>query len=218
MAITCTSNYAWVTAEKITAVKLNTMPSVPGITLAASSSITTSGAFALTLTTTAATNVTLPTTGTLSTLTTFAAPPAIGNTTPAAGAFTTLSATTTASIGGTAAFGGSNAPVGRSATFSSTTGDRLRVWSNAAGNGTLIDCTDVGETTSARQIAIGASNGTVLLASTALASSTGLAITGALTSSTGFGCNGKTAQTAYASGGVLANVVAALVANGILSN
>lgn len=34
----------------------------------------------------------------------------------------------------------------------------------------------------------------------------------------GFGCNGKTPQTAYASGGVLANVVTALVANGILSS
>lgn len=34
----------------------------------------------------------------------------------------------------------------------------------------------------------------------------------------GFGCNGKAAQTAYASGGALAGVVAALVANGILSN
>jgi hypothetical protein len=41
---------------------------------------------------------------------------------------------------------------------------------------------------------------------------------GGLTALGGFGCNGKTAQTAYASGGVLANVVAALVANGILSN
>jgi hypothetical protein len=34
----------------------------------------------------------------------------------------------------------------------------------------------------------------------------------------GFGCNTKAPQTAYASGGLLAGVVAALVANGILSN
>ncbi len=34
----------------------------------------------------------------------------------------------------------------------------------------------------------------------------------------GFGCNGAAAQTKYASGGTLAGVVAALVANGILSN
>lgn len=53
---------------------------------------------------------------------------------------------------------------------------------------------------------------------TATISSTGLAVTGAFTTSTGFGCNGKAAQPAYASGGVLANVVAALIANGILSS
>ena len=38
-----------------------------------------------------------------------------------------------------------------------------------------------------------------------------------LTATGGFGCNGKAAQTAYASGGLLAGVVAALIANGILS-
>ncbi|MHB1132994.1 MAG: hypothetical protein ACYC4L_11455 [Chloroflexota bacterium] len=42
--------------------------------------------------------------------------------------------------------------------------------------------------------------------------------TGGLAPVAGFGCNGKAAQTAYASGGLLAGVVAALVANGILSN
>jgi len=41
---------------------------------------------------------------------------------------------------------------------------------------------------------------------------------GALTATGGFGCNGKTAQAVYASGGLLTGVVAALVANGILSN
>jgi hypothetical protein len=40
----------------------------------------------------------------------------------------------------------------------------------------------------------------------------------ALTASAGFGCNGKTAQSAAASGGTLAGVIAALVANGILSS
>lgn len=48
--------------------------------------------------------------------------------------------------------------------------------------------------------------------------STGFAVTGTGTISGGFGCNTKAAQTAYASGGLLAGVVAALVANGILSN
>jgi hypothetical protein len=39
-----------------------------------------------------------------------------------------------------------------------------------------------------------------------------------LTSTAGFGCNGKAAQAAAASGGTLAGVIAALVANGILSS
>lgn len=39
-----------------------------------------------------------------------------------------------------------------------------------------------------------------------------------LTSTAGFGCNGKPAQTAAVSGGTLAGVIAALVANGILSS
>jgi hypothetical protein len=39
-----------------------------------------------------------------------------------------------------------------------------------------------------------------------------------LNTSAGFGCNGKGAQTAAASGGTLAGVIAALVANGILSS
>lgn len=39
-----------------------------------------------------------------------------------------------------------------------------------------------------------------------------------LTTTAGFGCNGKAAQTAVASGGTLTGVIAALVANGILSS
>jgi hypothetical protein len=39
-----------------------------------------------------------------------------------------------------------------------------------------------------------------------------------LAASAGFGCNGKAAQSAAASGGTLAGVIAALVANGILSS
>lgn len=58
-------------------------------------------------------------------------------------------------------------------------------------------------------------------------SSTGLDITGATVTTTGFGCNGKTAQTAYASGGAATdaattqtlanNIRSALIANGIMS-
>jgi hypothetical protein len=87
--------------------------------------------------------------GTVALLGDFAAPPAIGGTTPAAGHFTTISAT-----------GGSSFMA--------------------------VDATDGSFTT--------------------------------LTASAGFGCNGKAAQTAAVSGGTLAGVIAALVANGILSS
>ena len=46
---------------------------------------------------------------------------------------------------------------------------------------------------------------------------TGALYCGALTATT-FGCNGKAPQAAYAAGGLLAGVVAALIANGILSS
>jgi hypothetical protein len=69
--------------------------------------------------------------------------------------------------------------------------------------------TDINGTTSS---ALAVNNSNI-----ALATSSGLAVTGTLTAGS-FGCNGKTAQPAYASGGVLANVVAALIANGILSS
>jgi hypothetical protein len=52
----------------------------------------------------------------------------------------------------------------------------------------------------------------------AVVANTGFAVTGTHTVSGGFGCNGAAAQTPYASGGLLAGVVSALVANGILSN
>lgn len=51
------------------------------------------------------------------------------------------------------------------------------------------------------------------------AGTTGNAVlSGNLQVTTGFGCNGKTPQTAVASGGVLGAVVTALIANGILSS
>ena len=45
-----------------------------------------------------------------------------------------------------------------------------------------------------------------------------LTLAAGLTATGGFGCNGKAAQGAYAAGGLLAGVVAALIANGILSS
>lgn len=63
-----------------------------GVANNAANTITFSGNYGLGLTLSGATALTLPTSGTLATSATFAAPPAIGNTTPSTGAFTTLSA------------------------------------------------------------------------------------------------------------------------------
>lgn len=65
MAVTTTVGYSWTTGEKITATKLNTPPVVPRLTIDASGSLTQAGAFATILRASAATDVTLPTTGTL---------------------------------------------------------------------------------------------------------------------------------------------------------
>lgn len=65
-----------------------------GVANNAAATTTRSGNHALTITLTAPTSVTFPITGTLATTATFAAPPAIGNTTPAAVTGTTVTATT----------------------------------------------------------------------------------------------------------------------------
>ncbi len=64
-----------------------------GIANNAANTITITGPYPLGLALSGATELTLPASGTLATTATFAAPPAIGNTTPSTGAFTTLSAT-----------------------------------------------------------------------------------------------------------------------------
>ena len=96
--------------------------------------------------------------GTVALLVDFAAPPAIGNTTPEAGAFTTLTALATA----------------------------------------VTDLT-------AGSTSVGTLAATDVTVSTVAASG-------------GFGCNGKSPQGPKVSGGTLAGVTAALVANGILSS
>lgn len=50
------------------------------------------------------------------------------------------------------------------------------------------------------------------------ATATGATVSGTMGASGGFGCNGKSPQAAAASGGTLAGVISALVANGILSS
>ena len=64
-----------------------------GIANAAASTITITGAYPLGLTLSGNTSLTVPVSGTLATTATFASPPAIGNTTPAAGSFAGLTTT-----------------------------------------------------------------------------------------------------------------------------
>ena len=180
-----------------------------GKTITLGGNFATSGAFATTLTVTAATNVILPTTGTLATLAgtealsnkTITASPISGST----GAFTTLAAS-----GLFTGAAGSFAGADGTSTFrvvSTTTGDRLRAAPLASGSGVQIDVTDSGETTTARPLNLGASNSTVNLVGTkAVVSSTGLAVAGtgsfssALTATAGFVSNSNSSLN-YAGGG-----------------
>ncbi len=73
------------------------LPVVPdeggtGVSNDPASTVTISGAFPITLTVSAATSLTLPTSGTVATTATFASPPALGSTTPAAVTGTTITA------------------------------------------------------------------------------------------------------------------------------
>lgn len=135
------------------------------------------------------------------------APPAIGNSTPAAGSFTDLSATGDLALGVVANTGG---------TLNRTTYQRgyatvpqYRYITNHAGAGWLGWGSD-GVSAMIFGQASG-SNGAEAVRWMALTGS-GAAI------AAGFGCNGKAPQAAAASGGTLAGVIAALVANGILSS
>lgn len=72
-----------------------------------------------------------------------------------------LAATGTSSLNGVVNVGGGITPGNYVLRALSTTGDRLRVSSLAAGSGAGIDVTDAAETTTARNLALGASNGTI---------------------------------------------------------
>lgn len=112
--------------------------------------------------------------GTVAIVEDFAAPPAIGNTTAAAGAFTALTAST---LNGVALSGNPGAAL------------------NVQGGGTL-------RSAAFKEVSDFAPSGG----------------SSADWQSGKFGCNGKAPQAAAASGGTLAGVIAALVANGILSS
>lgn len=113
---------------------------------------------------------------------------AVGATSASTGAFTTLKSTSTGSTAGLVAVNST-----------AVTGLQWNVLSLDAGN-FLIQQNGV-----VNALQLNFTTGNCLLA-------------GSLTVATGFGCNGKAPQTAVASGGVLASVVSALIANGILSS
>jgi hypothetical protein len=139
--------------------------------------------------------------GTVAVLSDFASPPAIGNTTPATGRFTTVSANTGATFGaGTAS---------------------VNVITNGADVGAASGVANILRVGGATVLGFG--NKSALIGgaydSTPYIYHVGVLTTsGAVAVTGGFGCNGKAAQTAAASGGTLAGVIAALVANGILSS
>lgn len=130
--------------------------------------------------------------GTVALLVDFAAPPAIGNTTPAAAAFTALKV-------------GISSTAGQVQLARASDGAALTVLA-IVGNDVQID-SPPGDVVTLR--------GSV---ERIRATATGATVSGAATVTGGFGCNGKSPQTAAASGGTLAGVIAALVANGILSS
>lgn len=179
-------------------------------------------------------------------VTSFPVPGAIGVTTPAAanftsigvttqgtGAFTTGNFSSTLFAGGVTTLRGANVPIANNSGFlivgsSDAAGENLGGSLGFTANTTSLTNYPMGNI-SARLIATGAGvyRSYMAFATTTSAGAVneymrltdaGLAVTGSLTSSTGFGCNGNAAQTKAVSGGTLAGVIAALVANGILSS
>lgn len=136
--------------------------------------------------------------GTVALLENFAAPPAIGNTTPAAGSFTALNATTAPITDPTTGFTASFNTNGTNAVSVQFGADEVTGYSWQR----------------TFQKNIGAVPHRIYCHNTHVATYS----TAGMKVEAGFGCNGKGAQPAAASGGTLAGVIAALVANGILSS
>jgi hypothetical protein len=87
---------------------------------------------------------------------------ATGNTTVGG----TLGVTGTSTLSGSVTAGGTLAPGVYGMRVGSTTGDRLRIVSLAAGNGALIDVSDAGETVATRPLTLGTASAPVYLGST----------------------------------------------------
>lgn len=143
--------------------------------------------------------------GTVAMLSDFASPPVIGATEPAAGKFTTVKATSAyANTSDLQMVASGNIP-----------GVNLR----SSGGGRLSLVTGyIAANTSSVLLATGVENPALEAMRFDHASGAVRVHTGSLTVATGFGCNGKAAQGPAVSGGTTAGVIAALVANGILSS
>lgn len=237
MSFTITTAYTWVDGEVVTAAKMNTA-GVP--TLANNQTYT----FAVGSAATPSINFTGATTTGL-----YYAASYIGFSVGAAsiGTWSATGLSVTGTLGASGLFTSTKTGQFINAA-SSTTGASYLSIANTTGalNFGVEDSTGATFGATAYDVVVytGAGRGvSTLIAGTGLVtriSSTGLAVTGAATASTGFGCNGQTAQTAYASGGALAaygagangfdsgsnasalyamvvSIRAALVANGIMS-
>jgi hypothetical protein len=136
------------------------------------------------------------------------APPVIGSVTPAAGKFTFV----------TASGAYSNTSDLQFVAVSNIPGINLRSTSGAGGGRFSLVTAYIANDTTSILLGAGAANpGTEAMRFNHSDGSV-LIPTSSLTVATKFGCNGKGAQAAVASGGTLAGVISALVANGILSS
>lgn len=143
----------------------------------------------------------------------FPSPGPIGGGTPDVGAFTALSATDTiTSTAGANSTVLTNLSAGtgwvQGISLSNTGGACTFGIENSVGGGRVTGSSAYDSFYSGGPLSFSANSGTNLHMRLSPA---GLAVTG-------FGCNGKTPQTAAASGGLLLGVIAALVANGILAS
>jgi hypothetical protein len=154
--------------------------------------------------------------GTVAVLSDFASPPAIGSTAPAAASFTTVSASGqslgTGVYNVAPGIAATTTAINLASTFASTNSDASQFLCGYSGSSA--------DPTPAIYWKVG---GALRLATANNAQAGGFTLLAQLDTAgwkvaNGFGCNGKAAQAAVASGGTLAGVIAALVANGILSS
>lgn len=154
--------------------------------------------------------------GTVAVLSDFASPPAIGATAPAAGSFTTVSASAqslgTSPYSVAPAIMATTTAVTQASTFASSNSDASQFLCGYSGSSADPTPAFYWKSGGALRFAVATNAQAGGFAQLAQLDTVGWKVTN------GFGCNGKNAQPAVASGGTLAGVIAALVANGILSS